>query len=318
MKSFDVLCITLINLNLLAKPVDRSLFDRDATQAEEYSVVVGGDGTNQAVTLSQLGWRTGVCGSIGDDHFGQLALQMLSERGVDTSAVTCKPGQQTAVCFVMIGPDGERNFLVKRGACDAFHLGDIPPGLFLRTRVLNIGSLFTFRQLYGKPLAGLLRQAQEHGVLTSADAMYDTYQLGPKSMDDVLPFLDYFFPSYGEAKYLTGECDAERMADALLAHGVKTVVIKLGADGCLLKNAQCCLRQPAFPVPVVDTTGAGDSFIAGFLHGVCSGWDEARCIQMASAAAAINIGAIGATGAIRSAGQVLDWLRQRGYPLSGI
>ena len=236
MKSFDVLCITLINLNLLAKPVDRSLFDRDATQAEEYSVVVGGDGTNQAVTLSQLGWRTGVCGSIGDDHFGQLALQMLSERGVDTSAVTCKPGQQTAVCFVMIGPDGERNFLVKRGACDAFHLGDIPPDLFLRTRVLNIGSLFTFRQLYGKPLAGLLRQAQEHGVLTSADAMYDTYQLGPKSMDDVLPFLDYFFPSYGEAKYLTGECDAERMADALLAHGVKTVVIKLGADGCLLKN----------------------------------------------------------------------------------
>lgn len=311
MKKLDVLCVTLLNLNILVKPVDRGVFDRDATLVSNYNVVVGGDGTNQAVTLSRLGHSVGVCGSIGEDHFGHLAMELLHERAIDTVQVAVNPQAQTAVCLVMIGPDGERNFIVKRGACDSFTLADIDQDLCTRAKILNIGSVFTFKKLFGNDLAALLRNAQQHGVITSADAMYDSYGIGAENMLPVLQHLDYFLPSYDEAKYLTREDDPERMADKLLSYGVKNVVIKLGASGCLLKNARVQMLQPAFLAPVVDTTGAGDNFIAGFLHGVLNGWDERRCLLAASATASISIGAIGATGAVQSADQMLQWLWEK-------
>ena len=311
MDKLDVLCVTLLNLNILVKPVDRGIFDRDATLVSDYNVVVGGDGTNQAVTLSCLGHSVGVCGSIGDDQFGRLTMQLLRDRAIDTAQVSIDPQSQTAICLVMIGSDGERNFIVKRGACDRFTLADIDQALCTRAKILNIGSLFTFKKLYGGDLATLLRNAQQKGLLTSADAMYDSYGIGAENMLDVLPYLDYFLPSYGEAKYLTQEDDPVRMADKLLSCGVKNIVIKLGASGCLLKNARIQMLQPAFRVPVVDTTGAGDNFIAGFLHGVLNGWDERRCLLTASAAASISIGSIGATGAVQSAEQIQQWLWEK-------
>ena len=314
-KKLDVLCVTLINLNILAKPVDRHIFDRDATLVSDYNVVVGGDGTNQAVTLSRLGRHVGVCGSIGNDHFGQLAAQMLQENGINIDHITTMPDAQTAICLVMIGEDGERNFIVKRGACDHFTLADIDPILYDGAKILNIGSIFTFKKLFGDNLAELLCQAQAHGMITTADAMYDSYQIGARKMLPALAYLDYFLPSYDEAKYLTGKTDPDQMADALLGYGVKNVVIKLGAQGCLFKNGQTRLIRPAFASPVVDTTGAGDNFIAGFLHGILSEWDVEKCLTFASATASISIGKIGATGAVQSAQQVLDWLKNKDIAL---
>ncbi|GAB2046133.1 hypothetical protein AGATL06_26320 [Agathobaculum sp. TL06] len=213
--------------------------------------------------------------------------------------------------MVMIGANGDRNFIVKRGACDSYTLADIDPMIYGSAKILNIGSVYTFKKLFGKDMAKLLHQAQMHGMITTADAMYDSYQIGAEKMRPAMQYLDYFLPSYDEAKYLTGETEPDKMADALLDYGVQTVVIKMGEKGCLLKNRELRLEQPAFHAPAVDTTGAGDNFIAGFLHGILNQWDLEKCLLFASATAAISIGAIGATGAVQSAQQVLDWLKEK-------
>lgn len=306
----DVICVSLINLNILVRPVGPDVFTRDATVVEDYNIVVGGDGTNQAVVLSSLGRKAGVAGKIGKDALGQIAMQMLEQRGVDHSLIRVDEQEQTAICLVMIGNDGNRNFVIKRGACDHFSLSDVDLDAITEARVLNIGSLFTFRALYGDDLAKLLAHARAKGLITCADSMYDSYQIGADVMRPVLKYLDYFLPSYEEARYLTGLEEPERMAQALLDLGVKTVGIKLGGEGCLLADGTQMLRLPVFSVPVVDTTGAGDNFIAGFLHGVLQGWNLKQCGQFASAASAISIQSVGATGAVTSAAQVHQFLQQ--------
>jgi sugar/nucleoside kinase (ribokinase family) len=317
MQNYDAVCVTLVNNNLLIRPVDADLFTRDITIVDDYNMIVGGDGTNQAVVLASLGKVVGISAKIGSDTLGEMAIESLNQRKVDSSNVVVDPNGQTAICVVMIKENGERNFVVKRGACESFSVEDIQPELLKHTKILNIGSLFTFKELHGEDMANLLRTAQSQGVITSADCMYDGYGLGAEDVLRALPYLDYFFPSFDEAKYLTNEVDTEKIANTLISRGVKTVVLKLGANGCLVKKGtRPSQYYESFSVPVVDTTGAGDNFIAGYLYGVLEGWTTDACAVFASAVAAISVGAIGANGAVKSVEQVDIFLRERGFVMA--
>lgn len=155
----------------------------------------------------------------------------------------------------------------------------------------------------------MLRRAKEAGVVTAADMMADTYGCGFDGIKGTLGELDYFTPSYDEAAALTGEKAPERIADVLLKAGVGTAVIKLGRDGSFVKNATKAFYTRPYDVEVVDTTGAGDNFVAGFLTGVLKGWELERCADFANAAGSIAVNKLGPSGAVKSVAQVEKFIR---------
>jgi sugar/nucleoside kinase (ribokinase family) len=155
----------------------------------------------------------------------------------------------------------------------------------------------------------LFRRAKEYGAMTSADVTYDGRGAGFERIRGLLRYTDYFMPSYAEAKHLSGETDPGRMADFFIREtGDKTVVIKLGGDGCFLRSGGRSICVRPYAVDALDTTGAGDNFVAGFLTGLANGWETERCAEFANAVAGFSVQYLGATTDRMSMESVLDFM----------
>lgn len=159
-------------------------------------------------------------------------------------------------------------------------------------------------------MAAILRQAQKKGLTTSLDTAWDMKNRWMKALKPCLPYLDYFVPSEREVKMLLGYTNPVRAAKAFLTLGAKCVVIKMGEKGSYLMNRQGeSLHVPAFKSRVVDTTGAGDCFCAGFIKGLSLGWPLKQCLQLGNAAGACAVSALGATAGLKSFQQAKSFLR---------
>ncbi len=142
------------------------------------------------------------------------------------------------------------------------------------------------------------RVEKEAGITVSADVGHDNYSTGFAGVINLLRYVDFFMPSYVEAKYITGEAEPAKMAECIVRHtGEKTVIIKLGAQGCYVHEGAAGYTVPAFPVNIVDTTGAGDNFVAGFIGAYLGGGSVRECARFACAAAAVSTQYLGATSA---------------------
>lgn len=120
--------------------------------------------------------------------------------------------------------------------------------------------------------------------------------------------IDCITPNEDEARYFTGKEEPAEMADVFLGHGVKSVIIKRGAEGCLYKSAEGALSLPAFDIHAVDATGAGDNFVAGFVSEILRGASHADALRFANACGAICTTAVGAGAALQSRSQVLRFM----------
>ena len=306
---YDVLCIGLVNVNMPVRPVDRAIFDVDLTMVEPIDLMLGGDAMNEAITLTKLGSKVGLIGKIGNDAFGKSLLQMAEDEGVDTQNICIDDSSKTSACVMLINKNGDRNFASHRGANSNLCLKDIDLSILKQTKVVNIGSLFALKSLDGWGTEAILKEAKANDVITCADMMCDTYNVGFEGIKETLSQLDYFIPSYDEAESLTGETEPEKIADKLLAIGVKNVIIKMGTEGCYAKNEQESFFTKSYKVEAIDTTGAGDNFVAGFLHGIVQQWDLKRCITFSNAVGAITVQKIGPTGAVQTMNQVLNFIK---------
>jgi sugar/nucleoside kinase (ribokinase family) len=162
--------------------------------------------------------------------------------------------------------------------------------------------------------AGVLKKAQNSGMITVADT---TTLMPGDSMEDIrsaLSYLDYFVPSYAEASALSGKNDLPGIAGVFLALGVKNVVIKLGAQGCFINAGLAGKMVKGYNVShVVDTTGCGDNFVAGFIAGLIKGFSLEECAQLANAAGAINAMQLGSNGAVKSFDQLIRFRDGNNY-----
>ena len=179
------------------------------------------------------------------------------------------------------------------------------------TRMVSIGSIFSYATLDAY-LPEYLAEARKRGVITAADTMSNMNHVPLSDLAGVLAELDYFTPSYVEAQDLTKKDDPDEQADVFLSMGVKNVVIKLGMDGCLIRSAKERHHIPIIPAKCVDSTGAGDNFVAGFLTGVLKGWDLKKCGNFATAVGSIAIREVGANSSLKDYNQVIDLLRESG------
>jgi sugar/nucleoside kinase (ribokinase family) len=220
---------------------------------------------------------------------------------VDVGPVRTHPELATGLS-VILSTGGERSILTSVAAIGALDPADVPDGLLARARHVHASSYYLMPKV-AAGLPALFARARRLGATTSLDTNDDPSRrwLG---RDDVLPVTDVFLPNRSEAVGLAGEPDPVTAARRLAALG-PTVVVKDGEHGAFLVDpAGALLRSPAVGVDAVDTTGAGDSFDAGFLAARLRGLPPAECLALACRAGAASTRTAGGTAAQATADQV--------------
>lgn len=309
MKRYDVLCIGVALIDLPLGPVDEQIFHKETTMVPTISLTTGGDALNEAIILARLGKRPALIGHIGKDMLGDIIVGRCEEEGVDHSHLIRDPEASTRINVVVVGADGQRHFIKTESAVStSFRADEIDYDSIRSARAVSLASIFCSKLRDPRTILRIAQTAKEAEAVTFADMVPMT---GGETLEDIketLPYLDYFLPNEEEAALLTGFADPDEMADSLLACGIKNVVIKLGKEGCLIKNRKVRYQIPAFPADVVDTTGAGDNFAAGFITAVLDGMELRACGIFASAVAALSTESAGASGGVKSKQQIEAFL----------
>lgn len=297
MKKFDVLDIGIIVADMPVKlPVGALDFKADTIRVPNLDIMPGGDAANSSIVLAQLEKKVALLGALGNDGIGNLVRGAVSARGVDTANVRMKDGVQTSVSIVLVNSEGDRTFVCTRGNNITLCAQDLDDALIGETRHINLSSLFAHPLLEKEGGPEFFEKAKNAGVTISADVGHDNYNTGFSGVKRLLAFIDIFMPSYTEAKYMSGETDPGRMARFFTERtGEKTVVIKLGSEGCYVHHKGKGYTVPAFSVDAVDTSGAGDNFVAGFLSAYLDGMPVRDCARFACAVAAVSVRHLGAT-----------------------
>lgn len=304
-----VVCLGIVVADLVGRPLRAVPDPGRLVLVDEMALHTGGCALNAAVCLARLGLPVEVIGKVGADPLGDFLLQTMAEARIGTRGVSRDPNSGTSATMVMVEPDGERRFVHYMGTNARLRPEDVDPALITSASILHVAGALVLPGLDGAPMAALLETARSSGVITFLDTVWDDTGQWMELLGPSLPHVDYFVPSLVEAQALTGLDDPEEVARALLERGVSTVALKLGAAGCLVASGDGeRLRLPAFDVPVIDTTGAGDAFAAGFLAGVWLGWPLERTARLANATGALCVSAAGASGKVSSLPETLAFM----------
>lgn len=291
-RKFDLLCAGLMVYDIHIGPVDNSVFERDTTRMEHIDYASGGDALNAAICAAKLGMKVCMGGTVGDDMPGRFLREEAEKYGVDTSAVNVSQEYKSSVSVVLRSDGGERHIAYYGKANDSFDGSCISDELLGNSSLLYIGSMMALKGLEGEPLAELFKRARSLGTLTAMDATWPPDGIWLPKLEKALPYTDIFIPSDYEAKELTGESDPEKVVDFLHKCGVRIAGVKLGKKGAFVEGEYF----PAYRCDkVIDTTGAGDSFMSGFVSGIVLGRSVHDATLLGSATSNACIRKIGAT-----------------------
>ena len=294
MPDFDLLVLGDANPDLVL----RGDVDPDFGQAEKLvddaSLVIGGSGAIAACGAARLGLRVAFAGVVGDDVFGRFMLEALGERGVDTRGCLVDPHRPTGLSVILSRRD-DRAILTSVGTIADLRGEIVDLDLLRSTRHVHVSSYFLQRGLQAD-LPGLFREAHGAGATTSVDPNWDPEQEWDGGLLSLLSQTDCFLPNSAEARAITGIDDVDVAAEALAERGA-TVAVKFGQGGGLAIAGDEVVRSEAIPSAVVDSTGAGDGFDAGFLAARLAGWPLGRCLQLAVACGSLSTRAAGGTAA---------------------
>lgn len=302
----DVLSLGIYVVDVLGRPIDQFPEKGELALFDELEIHTGGCANNTAIALTRLGISTGAMGKVGTDAFGNLILQHLTDEGVEAAGMHHDPEARTSFTFVAVASDGERTFYHYIGANGELRETDLDWDIIKRTKILHIAGALVMPNFDGDPMANVLRQAKSLGITTSLDTAYDATGKWMETLEPCLSYVDMFMPSLLEAQHLTGRTDAREIAQFLRdTYGIHTIAIKMGENGSYASTPEAERFTPAYSVDVVDATGAGDAYVAGFLAGTIMGWDLKATTELASATGAACVTAIGTTAGIQNLEETL-------------
>jgi sugar/nucleoside kinase (ribokinase family) len=246
---------------------------------DDYALEMGGSCNIFACQAAKLGLRVGILGRVGDDDFGRLILRRLDECGVDTQHVIVDPALKTGL-GVALCQDNDRAILTYMGSICTLRPEDVSETLLASARHLHHGSYFLHTQLRAQ-IPDILRRARALGLTVSLDTNWDPDERWNSTLQEALPLADILMPNEQEVRHISGCADLDDAVAWLHAHGVPTVVLKLGADGARAHTAQEAFTCNVTPATGGDSVGAGDSFDAGFLAGWLRGMSVDQCLDIA-------------------------------------
>jgi sugar/nucleoside kinase (ribokinase family) len=269
---------------------------------------VGGCGVNTALVLARLGEVTSLVGPIGDDTLGSLLISRLKEVGVDCGGLIVCEGVDTSVTVVLVWEKGERSFLHSGGNSGRLNGGHLDGLDTSGVDHIHIGGALLLTGVEAEDWARTLKRFKQAGATTSLDPAWDARGLWLEVLEPALPHIDYLFPNKAEAEMLTGESDPGKAGKSLVNKGVAKAVVKLGEEGSLLVKRGDLLHQRAFEVEVVDTTGAGDAYDAGFIAALRQEKTDEEAMRWGAAAGTLAISDYGATSSLHSREQLFSLL----------
>jgi sugar/nucleoside kinase (ribokinase family) len=284
--SFDLLVLGDVNPDLVLRGGEVvPAFGQAEHIVDDAVLTVGGSGAIMACAAARLGLRVVLCGVLGDDLFGRYMCEELERRGVDTRGVVTEPGRPTGVTVVLSRPE-DRAILTMPGTIGDLRAELIDHELLGQARHIHVSSYFLQRRLHAD-LPALFGRVHEAGGTTSIDPNWDPAERWDGGLVDVLGATDLFFPNAVEATRVARISSVEEAISRLRVRG-PTVVVKQGDRGATAAVANELLHVPALPVPVADTTGAGDSFDAGFLTAWIRGEPPEHALAIANACGALS------------------------------
>lgn len=284
----DLLVAGELNVDVLMGGLKQAPEFGREIMCSSYQELAGSSTGNTVCTAASLGLKTAVFSRLGRDRFGEIVLAALKRYGVDTHLLDISDRYQTGVT-VSMSNDCDRAMVTCFGdTINAFEASEIPieaagarhvhmPSFYLNPRVQS-------------GLAQLYRRAHELGMTTSLDAGWDESGRWHDHLDAVLPHTDFFFPNESESAAITGAQDPAQGAAMLAAMGCNAVV-KCGGQGSYYcaRGSKDVQWYPSYKTRLVETTGAGDSFNAGFLHAYLNGGEIADCMRMGNAVGALSV-----------------------------
>jgi sugar/nucleoside kinase (ribokinase family) len=285
-------------------------------QVNDLELSLGSSSAICAVGLARLGDSVSFTATVGNDFYGEYCVDTLRRAGVDVSGVRRRDDLKTGIT-VSITSDKDRALVTYPGAITALRSDDLPDAVFANQDHFHVSSWFLQDGL--RPgLKNRFAAARKAGLTTSLDSGYDPSETWSEDLLDTLDEVDVFLPNESEILGITG-CRTVNDAIRKLDNGRLLVVVKLGAEGCVACHQGELIRVQAFPIEVIDTTGAGDSFNAGFLHTWLRGETVSSCLRFATACGALSTRGLGGTATQPNEEEVQRYLlAQQGTELAEI
>jgi sugar/nucleoside kinase (ribokinase family) len=276
---------------------------RGLQRLQSLSLTSGGPVSNCGISTTRLGMRVAAAGLVGRDAFGAALRARLRDAGLDTTCVFESPDAPTSATVVAVEPGGERCFFHAPGTTALLDAATFRAcfDTFRRCARLHIGYFGLLPITLMRELGALLRELRAAAPETRISLDTANRPSERDVLDTILPHLDVFCPSRDEGAALTGESDPLQMVTSFRRAMPRGLIgIKLDSDGCYLDDGREALMVGAYPVNVVDTTGAGDAWYAGLLTGLHNGLTLKQCGQLANRAAADCCTMLGGSDGVRS------------------
>lgn len=260
---------------------------------DDFVMTLGSASAICAMGLARLGDPVAFVGKVGADPWGAYCVETMAAAGIGVSHVIRDPALKTGVTVSITSPR-DRALVSFIGAIGALRAADVPDDAFAGARHLHVSSYFLQDGL--RPgCRSLFARARAAGLTTSLDPGFDPSERWDKDLLETLTEVDLFFPNEVEVRGIT-RTDAVPDALRRLAGGRTRTVAKLGAQGCAtLADDGRVLQAPSYSVEPVDTTGAGDSFNAGFLHAWLAGRPLEECLRWGAACGSLSTRGLGGT-----------------------
>lgn len=271
--------------------VDRIYYVDDIPEKDEESFVTGievhagGSAANTVVGISRLGLKSGMIGKTGEDSDGDFIINELRKEDVDVTGIVRSEGR-SGNAIILVDKSGNRAIIVDSGVNDELRFEEIDPDYISRFKMIHLTS-FVCRESQ-ESFKSQTRIAKEFDTDISFDPGMIYAKKGFRSIREIIKRTKIFMPNRAEIELLTEEKYREG-ARTVLDAGAEIVVVKLGEDGCYITDGDSEIRVPAFPVKIVDTTGAGDAFNAGFIFAYLKGMELEKCGKIGNLVAACCI-----------------------------
>ncbi len=308
-------------VDVLGRPVSEIPAGQNLAILDEIRMTVAGTAAGASVDMAKLGLEVIAMGAIGNDEIGEFLLGVMQRYGIDTKHIKRKAEAQTSSTMLPIRPNGERPALHVIGANGELTYDDIDLDVIAQVQFLHLGGTPLLLKLDGEPASRILRHAKESGATTTYDLLGIPAPDLAQKVEVCLPYVDYFMPNYEESIMITGVSDRRDILRYFLDRGARHVVLKLGAGGSSVgfdDNGRLEeIRIASFKVPVVDSTGCGDAYNAGFIKGLSLGWSLEEAARLASACGGLTIQGLGSDAGIVDFEHTMEFIaRSETLPLS--
>lgn len=300
----DVVVVGELNIDLVLWEVPFPENEQEKL-AKDMRFAMGSSSAITAHNLSVIGSKVGFIGKAGKDTFGRFMIDGLNQAAVDTSPIICDNNLKTGATIVIANPPNKA-LLTYMGAMTDLTIDDINWDYVAQARHMHVGCYFLQTGIRND-VDKLFAKAKSMGLSTSLDTNWDPDDQWGDDLHRALNYTDIFLPNDDEAKRIAGTDDLQE-AIAFLSSKVEVVAVKCGQGGTKLCANGKTYEHRGYKVEAIETTGAGDSFNAGFLNQYLQAASWEKCLSWGNACGALAVTALGGTGAFQDHDDVISQL----------